>query len=59
MFAHNEENKKRMCLWALNEKKRLTTQNIQNSKFKFSLKPFIYFTPMWERKQPLRDVPYS
>ena len=25
--------------------------------FTFTLKPFIYFIHMWERKQPLRGVP--
>ena len=27
--------------------------------FTFTLKPFVYFIHMWERKQPLRGVPWS
>ena len=73
--TQNKENKKRMFLCALNEKKRWTAQSIQNSKFQFSsflisvvisftifqillfsftLKAFIYFIHMWERKQSLK-----
>ena len=73
--THKKENETinlRIFWCTLNEKKRLTVQSIQNSKFKLPffisgiisftifqilLFSFIYFIPIWEQKQPLRGVP--